>query len=179
MKIAVGSKNATKIQAVRDAVALYPELFPNAEVFGVDVVVEEFGHPKDLDQTISGAMDRAKQALGDCNYSFGLEGGLMVVPHTKSGYMEVGACVVYDGTRTAIGLSPGFEWPKGATELILSGAADGSQACKQLGLTQNEKIGANGGGVSGLLTNGRMPREDYTKYSIIMALIQMEKPELY
>ena len=66
-----------------------------------------------------------------------------------------------------------------ADELIREGKADGSQAVRQLGITEHEKIGATNGGISGMLTNGRLPREDFTKYSIMMALIQLEKPELY
>ena len=179
MKIHVGSKNKIKIQSVVDAIALYPELFPKAQIIGVDVIVEEFGHPKNLEETISGAIARAKNAFEGSNYSFGLEGGLMEVPHTKSGFMEVGACAIYDGKNIVLGLSPAFEWPKGVTELIREGKADGSQAVRQLGITEHEKIGATKGGIVGMLTNGRLPREDFTKYSIMMALVQLEKPELY
>ena len=179
MKIHVGSKNKTKLQSVIDTVALYPSLFPNAEIFGVDVAVEEFGHPKDLDETVSGAIARAKAAFPGSDYGFGLEGGLMLVPHSKTGYMEVNACAVYDGEKTYIGLGPAFEYPQNVLELILSGKADASQAFKLLGLTPHEKIGAVAGGISGYLTAGRLPREDFMKYSIIMALVQLEKPELY
>ena len=178
MKINVGSKNKTKLQSVIDAVSLYPKLFPSAEIVGVDVVVEEFGHPKNLDETVRGAIARAKNAYPGGDYSFGLEGGLMEVPHTKSGFMEVGACAVYDGKNIVLGLSPAFEWPKGVTELILEGKADGSQACRQLGITEHEKIGEEGGIIK-LLTHGKMVRQDYTKLSIMMALVQLEKPELY
>lgn len=48
-----------------------------------------------------------------------------------------------------------------------------------LGLTHEEKLGAVPGGIIGFLTNGRLTREDFTKYSIIMALIQLEKPEFF
>ncbi len=112
MKINLGSKNITKVAGLRDAVAMYPNLFPNAEVIGVEVQIEEFGHPKNLEETVQGAIERAKQAFtGGCTYSVGLEGGLIEVPHTKSGYMEVGACAIYDGKDVALGLSPAFEWP--------------------------------------------------------------------
>jgi non-canonical (house-cleaning) NTP pyrophosphatase len=35
------------------------------------------------------------------------------------------------------------------------------------------------GGIIGHLTDGKLTREDFTKYSIIMALVQLERPELY
>lgn len=179
MKIGVGSKNKTKIAAVLDAIALYPGLFPNAEVVGVEVQVEEFGHPKNIDQTIAGAVDRARQAFVGCEYGFGLEGGLIAVPQSVSGYMETGACAIFNGTNIYLGLAPSFEWPKRVTEMILSGEADASQAFNKLGFTEHEKLGAMDGGIIGMLTNGRFPREEFSKLSILMALIHLEKAEMY
>ena len=177
MKINVGSKNQTKVTAVKEAVALYPSLFPNPEVIGVDIDVELYGHPKNIEETVNGAIERAKKAFTNCDYSFGLEGGLLEVPLSKTGYMEVGVCAIYDGKNFHLGLSPAFEWPKSVTDLILSGKADASQAFKQLGLTTDEKLGAAKGGIIGFLTEGRLTREDFTRYSIIMALIHLEHPE--
>lgn len=179
MKIGVGSKNKTKIAAVQDAVALYPAIFANSQVVGVDVKIEEFGHPQSIAETISGAVERAKQAFVGCDYGFGLEGGLIAVPQTVSGHMETGACAIYDGTSVYLGLAPSFEWPKGVTEMILRKEADASQAFKKLGFTHHEKLGAMDGGIIGMLTNGRLPREDFSKFSIMMALIHLEKAEMY
>ena len=179
MRVYVGSKNKTKVQAVHDALLLYPTLFTNPEIIGIDVEIELFGHPKSLKETVAGARERAKKAFGDCDYSFGLEGGLIKVPYSKTGYMEVNACAIYDGKNFHLGLSPAYEWPREVTKLILSGKADASQAFKQLGYTKHEKLGAMDGGISGVLTNGRLTREDFIKYSIIPALIHLEKPEFY
>lgn len=179
MKIKVGSKNKTKIQAVHDAITLYPNLFSKPEITGIDVEVELFGHPKNIKETMQGAVERAKKAFIDCSYSFGLEGGLMEAPFSKSGFMEVGACAIYDGKTFYLGLSPAFEWPEQVTNLILTNKADASQAFKQLGLTHHEKLGAVEGGIIGVLTDGRLTREDFTKYSIIMALIRLEKPDFF
>lgn len=74
MKIHVGSKNQTKVQAVRDTIALYPNLFSEPEVTGIDIDVHLFGHPKSLDETVQGAIDRAKKAFIDCEYSFWTRG---------------------------------------------------------------------------------------------------------
>src|ERR1039458_7404969 len=94
MKINVGSKNAIKIEAVERAIALYPVLFSDPQTVGVDVNVELYGNPKNIKETMEGAVQRAKKAFIECDYSFGLEGGLIEVPFTKSGFMEVGACAV-------------------------------------------------------------------------------------
>lgn len=49
----------------------------------------------------------------------------------------------------AIGMSPSFEWPPKMTELILDGL-DGSQAFKELGLTDHVKIGTAHGAITHL-----------------------------
>lgn len=179
MHLNVGSKNEGKISAVTQAVILYPALFPNPVVTGVEVKVDLFGHPKSITDTVNGAVNRAKNAFIDCEYSFGIEGGLMAVPYTLTGFMEVGACAIYDGTDIYIGLSPAFEFPKKVTEMILLGQADASLAFKKLRLTMEEKIGATGGGIISFLTNQKVTREDLTKFSIMMALARLENPEMY
>lgn len=180
MIIHVGSENETKIQAVREALALYPTLFPTPKIFGVDVHVPVFGHPKNTKETVEGAIMRAKKAFTeDSDYSFGLEGGLMEVPYTNTGFMEVNVCAIYDGKRIFLGLSPAFEWPVSVTKLIVKGKTDASHAFKELGLTDHEKLGAVKGGIVGPLTGGRCTREEFMKSSIVMALIQLDKPEFF
>lgn len=171
--------NQVKIDAVKDAVAMYPDVFPDAEVAGVDVQVEAFGHPKGMEEITQGAVERARKAFEGHSYSFGLESGLVAVPHSKSGFLEIQLCAIYDGENIHIGSAPGFEWPPKVAELIANGKADGSQAFKMAGFTENEKQGAHKGGVIGILTKGRMPREDQARYSIVMAMIQLENREMY
>lgn len=179
MKVGVGSLNKTKVAAVQDAVLLYPDLFPEVEVKGVDVQIDLYGHPDTIEKTIQGAIDRAKQAHVGHDIGIGLEGGLIAIPQTRSGHMETGACAIYDGKSVYLGLAPSFEWPRKVTEMILRGEADASQAFKLLGLTNAEKLGAMDGGIIGMLTNGRHPREDFSRLSIIMALIHLEQAEMY
>ncbi|MGH7203884.1 MAG: hypothetical protein ACREHC_05565 [Candidatus Levyibacteriota bacterium] len=63
--------------------------------------------------------------------------------------------------------------------MIVSGKADASLAFNQLGYTSHKKLDAMPDGIIGFLTKKSMSREDFTKYSIIMALIQLEKPEFF
>lgn len=177
MKVGVGSKNKTKVNAVADILIGYP-LFAGADVVGVAVQVEEFGHPKNIDETVAGAIDRAKQAYEGHEYGFGIEGGLMAVPQTKTGYMEVAVCAIYDGEQIHLGLSPACEWPKAVLDGILNRGLDGSQAMKAAGITQENKLG-EGDGLAGLVTKGRMSRTDFNKSAVMMALIHLENPEHY
>lgn len=177
MKVGVGSKNKTKVQAVADILLDYP-LFEDAEVIGVDVTVELYGHPKSLEETVAGAVDRAKQAYEGHDWGFGIEGGLMAVPYTKTGYMEVAACAIYDGKEISLGLSQACEWPRTVIDGILHKGLDGSQSMKAAGITQLEKLGEHGGFI-GIATKGRMNRADQNKGAVVMALIQLENPEHY
>ncbi len=82
MKILVGSKNNVKVDAVREMIADYPHL-KDAEILGVETVSGVSNQPKSLEETVKGAINRAKSVFTDCDYSFGIESGLMAVPKTK------------------------------------------------------------------------------------------------
>lgn len=177
MRIHVGSKNATKVDAVKHLFATSP-LFALAEIVGVDVNVETFGHPRSLEQVVKGAIDRAQQAFVDCDLSVGIEGGMLEVPQTKTGYMEVAMCAIWDGERIALGGSPLYEWPIAVADGILNQGLDGSQALKQAGITTHEKIGTAQGGIH-ILSNSRMDRTELNRLAVMMALIQLEHPAHY
>ncbi len=152
-------------------------MFEDAVVSGVDIQIEEFGHPKSLSETVQGAMDRACASLQDADYSFGIESGLVAVPKTKSGYMETTICAIYDGENYSLGMGPAFEWPREMVDLILSGK-DGSQAFKQIGLTSDEKVGTQNGGIH-VLTKGKINRTKLNELAVMMALIHLENKEYY
>ena len=96
LKIKIGSQNKVKIGAVTEILRDYPHL-AHAALESVDASSEVSDQPKSLDETIQGATNRARNAFRDCDYSIGLESGLMLVPNTKTGYMDVCVCAIYDG----------------------------------------------------------------------------------
>ncbi len=178
MKVGMGSLNKTKLAALKSVLSDYP-MFAGAEIFGVDAVTDIFGHPKSLEETIEGAINRAKRAYEGHDYGFGIEGGLMEVPHSKSGYAEVAACAIYDGVQVCLGFSPALEWPKEVTRKIVEEGLDGSQAMRAVGLDSGEgKLGEREGFIS-IVTKGRMSRTDYNRYAVMMALTHLEFPEHY
>ncbi len=177
MNVGIGSKNKTKVNAVAELLKDYP-MFEDAEVESVAVQVEEFGHPKSIDETVAGAINRAKQAQIGREYGFGIEGGLIAIPHTKTGYMEVAICAIYDGEQIHLGMSQGCEWPKKVIHSILHEGLDGSQAMKKHGLTGHDKLGEHEGLV-GIMTKGRTNRTAFNKTAIGMALMHLENPEHY
>lgn len=172
MKIIVGSKNPIKIAAVAESLVLYPHL-AGAAVLGMEIFSGVSDQPKTLPETVQGAMNRAKGAFKDCDYGFGIESGLMDVPNTKSGFMDVCVCAIYDGVEYHLGLSSAWEAPKQVMEYIKKGF-DMNQAAFKAGLTNDPKVGFSEG-LIGIVTKGRLTRKEYTKEAIRTALIHLEK----
>ena len=177
LKINIGSKNKAKIDALKEILKEYPD-FLNVEVVSKDVSSDISDQPKSLDETIKGAMNRARNCFDDCNYSLGLESGLIKVPETKTGYMDATACAIYDGKDFHLGLSSCFEYPIKLTKYVLDEDIDISSAAKELGITEKDNLGAEEGMI-GILTKGRLNRKGLTKQAITTALIHLENKEMY
>jgi len=173
MKIIVGSKNQIKVAAVKEILEDYPHL-RDAQVFEVEVESEVSDQPKSLDETVRGAMNRAKNSFENCDYSFGLESGLMAVPNTKSGFMDVCVCTIYDGQEFHLGLSSAWEAPESITENMIKDGLNMTQAAVKSGYSANENLGT-AEGLVGIMTKGRLDRKGYTKQAIVTALIHLEK----
>lgn len=179
MIIAVGTQAKPKVAAVKEAIALYPSL-KGAHIAMVKVDSGVSDQPKTMGETIAGAKNRARTAFNATKgaaFAIGLESGLMEVQEARTGYLDFTACAVYDGRKFALGISPALEYP-GETIRLLKEGLDATQAFYRIGLTANPKIG-EAEGTYGILTNGRVDRKEYTRLAIIMALVQVERPELY
>jgi inosine/xanthosine triphosphatase len=180
MIIAVGTTNIIKIQAVEEVIKNYPQL-ATANVYSFSVPSEIAEQPLSLEEIILGAKNRARNAYAactSCNYSFGIESGLLEASGTQTGFLEACICCIYDGNDYHIGLSCGFEIPPHILALVLDKNRDLSQACYESGITTNAKLGA-AEGLIGILTKGRINRKEYTKQCVITALIQLENALWY
>jgi inosine/xanthosine triphosphatase len=174
MKINIGSQNKSKVEAVKEILLDYPHL-AHAAIVSMSTESGVANQPKSLDETMQGAMNRAKGAWKDCDYSIGLESGLMHVPMSKTGYMDVCVCAIYDGKEFYFGLSSAWEFPdKKILDLMLKDGLDMSEAINRAGLTNNPKVGSEEGAI-GILTKGRMDRKEYTKQALRTALIHLER----
>ncbi|MDP3900287.1 MAG: inosine/xanthosine triphosphatase [bacterium] len=177
MKITVGSKNPQKVAAVEEIIQEY-DFLKNAAVDSVAAASDVSDQPTSLDETIQGALNRARNAFKNCDYSIGLESGLMKVPRTKTGYMDFCAGAIYDGSQFHIGLSSCFEYPIEVTKLIIERGIEVDQAVHELGLSDNSRIGYSEGMI-GWLTRGKLTRREYTKQALRTALIHLENKKLY
>ena len=93
LRVKVGSSNPVKVNAVKKAFGKY---FKGVKVQGaaVDSGVRE--QPLTLFQILQGAKNRAKNTFCDCDYSVGIESGIMKFP-SNSGFMEITIAVIFDG----------------------------------------------------------------------------------
>lgn len=173
MKIVIGSKNIAKVNALKEILNDYPHL-KHADVITNNSSSEVSDQPKSLDETVQGAINRARNSFVDCTYSFGIESGLMEVPNTKTGYMDVCACAIFDGTEYHLGLSSAWEAPKTVASYMLDDGLDMNQAALKAGFTTNLEVGS-AEGLIGIMTKGRLNRKGYTKEAIRAALIHIEE----
>ena len=173
----VGSKNPTKIRAVRETIKQYLFLNP-FRLNSMDVSSGVSEQPIGIEEIVKGAKNRARNSFVNCNYSFGLESGLERVPGTRTGHMDVCICAIYDGENYHLGKSCAFEPPVEVVNLAVNHGMDLNQAIYQTKLSKRKNIGS-AEGIIGLLTNGNVTRKDYTMQAIHMAMIQIRNPELY
>lgn len=177
MKINVASINPVKVESVKEIIKSY-DFLKRAEVEGLNINSGVSEQPRSLEETVQGAINRARLVFNNCTYSFGIESGLMHVPQTKTGNMDFCVCAIYDGVDYHLGLSCAFEFPIKVTQMIHELGIDANEAFYRCGLTQDKKIGSSDGAI-GMLTKGRITRKDYTKQAIQMALIHLENSYLY
>jgi len=172
MRLVVGSTNSVKVDAVREIIQEYDHL-RDADVIGISVDSGVSDQPKTLEETVEGALSRARHAFDNCTYSFGIESGLMVVPHTKTGHMDVCVCAIFDGSEYHLGLSSAWEAPSRVMHYIVEEGMDMNEAAYRAGLTDNMSVGS-AEGLVGIVTRGRLTRKVYTKEAVRTALIHLE-----
>ena len=161
--------NPVKLGAIREVMA---GVFPEAEFTPVAVPSEVPDQPLGLEETLRGAKNRARNAFADCFLSVALESGLVDVPGSSTGYMNLTACAIFDGREMYVGLGPAFELPADVTRLVVEDGLELDPAVRRAGLTDNDRIGYSQG-IIGILSGGRVTRMDYSRPAVSMALVRM------
>ena len=166
-----------KVEAVREAFTEFPQ-FSSAKIHAMAVDSGVHKQPKNIEQTTRGAINRAKNSFKDCDYSVGLESGLIEVPYTKSGYMDITMCAIYDGKNFHLGGSSAFEYPKSMVDLVFSKDYEIDEAAKETGFSHDDSLGEREGMI-GILTKGKLNRKGYSKQAVLTALIHLLNPKHY
>ena len=118
-------------------------------------------------------MNMQKKEHGTCSFGVGIEAGMFSVPEVETKYMDSSICAIYDGERYYIGFSPSFEYPKTVVERVIKGEELGYME-DVFGNTAKGRRGA-----IGVLTNGRVYRDELEEYAVIMALTKIVSKEIY
>ncbi|MGZ7068062.1 MAG: inosine/xanthosine triphosphatase [Methanobacterium sp.] len=173
MKISVGSKNPVKVKAVLNVLkAIYGQV----DVMGVDVDSGVPHQPFGKDETIQGAINRAKNAFSiDFDLSVGIESGLMEIKSSLTGFIDLQWCAVFDGQRITLGVSSGFEYPPSVIEEVLKGKEVGEVMDKVTGVNN---LGQKEGAVS-FLSKGMLDRTENTAQCVLTAMIPRMNNEIY
>ena len=188
-RVHVGSKNAPKIQAVRDALGAF---VPDLEVEGVEVETGVPEQPVGFDEIVRGAKNRAQAALarGGCDLAAGIEDGLVTLSGVSdlrglgSATLNLGCAWLTDGQRESFGLSSGFGYPNACAEVALRERQPIGGLFDELWRARDgdaQKSGATGRGLGniGKLTFGVLTRTEYARHAVMCAFVRYLHPDLY
>ncbi|MDI9644106.1 MAG: inosine/xanthosine triphosphatase [Candidatus Verstraetearchaeota archaeon] len=177
MIVAVGSTNPVKAKAVRNVLSIF---YPELEVIVKEVDPEVPLQPVGIEETIRGAVTRAKKALESdsvAELGVGVEAGLIKVPGTISGYMDQQFAAVADRQcRVTLGGGPSFEYPMDVIRRVLSG--QGEIGTVMEALTGIRGLG-RGQGAVGYFSKGVLDRTRLTELAVLMAMIPRINAGLY
>lgn len=118
-------------------------------------------------------MSMRRKEHGTCSFGVGIEAGMYEVAEVETKYMDASICAIYDGNKYYIGFSPSFEYPEQVIERVLNG--------EELGYMQDVFGSTAKGrkGAIGVLTSGRVYRDELEEYAVIMALTKIVSKEIY
>lgn len=173
MRVKVGSGNPVKVQATKNVLE---KIYDDLEVDAVEVNSGVPDQPIGLDQTIEGAINRAKGSYSHgCDLGVGIESGLLKTPHTITGYVDLQWCAIHDGEKITLGVSAGFEYPPSVVEEVLKGREVGDVMDQ---LTGVDDLGEKMGAVS-YLSHEMLDRTGNTEQCVMMAMIPRMNEEVY
>ena len=173
MNVVVGSKNPVKLNATRNILGwIYGDITVSSTNVDSGVPDQPFG----LDQTVKGAVNRAKNAFSEeFDLSVGIESGLLMVPETLTGYIDLQWCAIYDGNNITIGASSGFEYPPSVIKEVLNGVEVGDVMDKVTGVND---LGQKKGAVS-YLSRDMLNRTENTEECVLTSMIPRMNNNIY
>ncbi|HLE46891.1 MAG TPA: inosine/xanthosine triphosphatase [Candidatus Thermoplasmatota archaeon] len=176
VKLAVGTANALKVRAVRDAFeAGFPKL--RFQVRGLRVKSGVPEQPTEA-ETFAGAENRARRALArwpGADYGVGVEAGLIKSPYLGR-HLDVQYVVAVDkegGFSASHG--GGFYYPHRVEDEVLRGKT----VSDVMGpLAGDGRVGSTTGAV-GFLSGGVVDRRELTRHGVLLALVPRIGRDLY
>lgn len=171
MQIVVASRNPVKVDATRQAFAAR---FPDQalEIEGISVPSEVSDQPMSEEETLSGAMNRARNAQREApqaDYWVGIEGG---IEDREQGMLAFAWVVILSAQQQGQGRTASFFLPPPVAKLVRQGI--------ELGLADDQVFGKSNSkqqnGAVGLLTNNVIVRETLYTPAVVLALVPFDHP---
>lgn len=172
MIITIGSTNQTKVEAVKK---IANELFTKPEINCVSTPSNVSEMPLTDEETIKGAINRAKEALkyGKADYGVGIEGGVDDTEYAM--FLCAWIAIINNKGKTSLACTTKIEMPEEIANEIRTG--------KELGPLMDEITGRTGikqqEGTIGLLTKGLINRSESFKTAITCAFMKFLNKEYY
>jgi len=168
VRVAISTSSPAKLEGVGRA---FQRVFSSVDVMAVGGAPGP-EQPVGMSQTEEGARSRAHFALkkGGADYAVGLEHGIM------KGGMGVHVCVILNALGDDVmGHSPGYPMPDWLVKAAGDGRSISDEVERMLGIAD---IGKSGG-VTGLLSDGALTREELAEYAALAALVPWIRSDLY
>jgi len=174
MKVAIGTKNPAKISAVEQA---FKKVWPDIqfEFIGVEVISRVSDQPMTDEESIKGAINRAKAALEEeqADFGVGLEGGLQRI---GTQWFDCGWIVILDKKEhLGIGSSIKMEVPPKMMKYI----DEGIELGKVVDIVFNVKNAKHSNGHFGLMTANAITRVEGYRDGVISALVPFINPDVF
>lgn len=172
MRIALGSCSASKVRAAR---AVLGRAFPGAEITPVDVGSAVDPQPTNDDETIRGALHRAREARdrSGADLGVGIEGGIH--RDRRGVWVSAWVAIVDAAGREGLGSGLRFRLPEWMARRALSGEELGAIVDACVGRPEAHETW----GAIGLLTAGLVDRQAALEQAIAAALPPFLRASLY
>jgi len=173
IKVAVGSQNPIKIEAVKSA---FEKVFGECEVVGISVSSGVSDMPLSFEEMVKGAKNRAEKAVEKLGADFGvgLEGGFEdeIVGTFLAGFV---AMVDKNGIW-GYGHGSGLLIPKKIVDRVRKEGKELGDVMDEIRGLKNTKQHE---GCVGFFTNNLIPRKEAFERTVIYALSRFSKKEMF
>ncbi len=163
MLIAVGSLNKVKIESVREA---FKEFGFDTQIVAININYKE--QPLGLEETLNGAIYRAKSAFNKvkADYGVGIEAGIISILDYN---LNIQIAAITNENITAIGFSPAFQLPRKIEGIVLKGV----ELDKAVEMVYGIKDIGEKGGIIELMSKGIIDRKNLIIYALKMAIVKI------
>ena len=172
MKIVVGSRNPTKIEAMR---AVAAKIFNDVSVEGIEVDSGVSHNPLTDSETMAGAVKRARDARekADADLGVGLEGGITEI---DGRYYTCVWCAVDNGEEVTTGGGVHVPLPEKVLSMIINKNMEMGSVMDKLTSIHDTKRKM---GFEGIVTKGLINRRDSFEAILSFTFAKIISPELY